>query len=69
MHAQLWQSGVNGPDARHGREHWPYGAAAAAVVPDLEDLERRVDFVGDALQERGGEAIYHLHLVIELRRD
>ena len=59
MHAQLWDTAVDGAHARRGGEHGPHGAAAAAVVADLEHLQLGVLRAGahvgvDAALEDGG---------------
>ena len=59
MHAELGDAAVDGADARRGGEHGPHGAAAAAVVADLEHLQFGVLRAGahvgvDAALEDGG---------------
>ena len=57
MHAELRDADVDGADTGVGAEHGTDGAAAAAVVADLEDLDAAARLLGDAVEERGRDGV------------
>lgn len=57
MHTQLGDTGVDGANASHAREHGTDGAAATGIVAGLEDLEITGGFLGDADEKSSGEAV------------